>query len=205
MSNRSNSKCWHFQDGNRHLYGVDPKTNTLELFMHQRFDQVIDFMSTRRSVPAKTMSGPGPEEEEIRSMIAIASRVPDHGKIAPWRFQRYEYDYCKRLGELFLKCALKEEPDLPAEIQEIERTRFSRAPVVIAVMSAPRQHPKVPEWEQVLSAGAAAMSLLARTDEGVGMAVIDRATAIVDAVIFPAILAVQYTEQLFPADVFIAH
>lgn len=129
--------------------------------MRQRLDQVIEFMSNRRSVPAKTMSGPGPQEDEIRSMIAIASRVPDHGKIAPWRFQRYEHNYCKRLGELFLKRALEKEPDLNREMQEIERTRFSRVPVVIAVISAPRRHPKVPEWEQVLSAGAAAMSLLA--------------------------------------------
>lgn len=128
--------------------------------MDKRYDEVIEFMASRRSVPAKTMSGPGPDEKNIRAMIEIAARVPDHGKIAPWRFQRYSPDYCARLGELFLSRALELTPDLNAEMQEIERTRFTRTPVVIAIMSAPRDHPKVPEWEQVLSAGAAAMNFL---------------------------------------------
>ncbi len=128
--------------------------------MQQPNSEVIGFMANRRSVPAKTMSGPGPDESSIRTMIEIATRVPDHGKIAPWRFQRYSPDYCAKLGELFLQRALELTPDLNEDLQEIERTRFTRTPVVIAVMSAPQDHPKVPEWEQVLSAGAAAMNLL---------------------------------------------
>lgn len=136
------------------------KANPERLLMDGRNDEVIEFMAARRSVPAKTMSGPGPDEESIRAMIEIAARVPDHGKIAPWRFQRYSPEYCAKLGELFRNRALELTPDLNAEMQDIELTRFTRTPVVIAVMSAPREHPKVPEWEQVLSAGAAAMNLL---------------------------------------------
>ncbi|MGI9402206.1 MAG: nitroreductase family protein [Rhizobiaceae bacterium] len=128
--------------------------------MDNPYSEVLEFMTARRSVPAKTMSGPGPSEESIRKMIEIAARVPDHGKITPWRFQRYDPDYCRKLGGLFLRRALALNPDLSPDLQEIELTRFTRVPVVIAVLSAPRDHPKVPQWEQVLSAGAAAMNLL---------------------------------------------
>lgn len=125
-----------------------------------RLDEVIDFLSTRRSVPAKAMSGPGPDAGEIRLMIGIASRVPDHGKLAPWRFIRYTPSYCARLGELCERRAAEREGDLSEELRLAERARFTRAPVVIAVVSRAAPHPKIPEWEQVLSAGAAAMNLL---------------------------------------------
>ena len=126
------------------------------------FPETIDFLKTRRSVPAKTMDGdgPGPDEDEIAAFIEIASRVPDHGKITPWRFIRYSRDYCRVLGDKVLARALELDGELNEEMQAIERARFLRSPVVIGVVSKPRPHPKVPEWEQVLSAGAAAMNLL---------------------------------------------
>lgn len=128
--------------------------------MREHHPEVIEFMKNRRSVPAKAMSGPGPSNSQIEAMIAIASRVPDHGKLAPWRFVRYAPQYCVKLGEICLAAALKREPGLPVEMQAIELTRFTRVPVVIAVISRTREHPKIPQWEQLLSAGAAAMSLL---------------------------------------------
>lgn len=121
---------------------------------------VLEFMRTRRSVPAKTMSGPGPEEESIRSMIEIAARVPDHGKLTPWRFIRYAPDYCQKLGEKALARAMEKDPSLNEEMREMELYRFTRTPVVIAVVSRAQPHPKIPEWEQMMSAGAAAMNLL---------------------------------------------
>jgi nitroreductase len=128
----------------------------------QQHSQVMEFLRNRRSVPAKALApeGPGPGEDEIRQMIAIASRVPDHGKIAPWRFIRYSAKYCSRLGSRVLERALELNPELNEEMQEIEKSRFLRAPVVIGIVSCPREHPKVPEWEQVLSCGAAGMNLL---------------------------------------------
>ncbi len=129
--------------------------------MPEQYSQVIEFMRNRRSVPAKTMSGPGPEDSEIAQMIEIASRVPDHGKIAPWRFRRYHPAYCEVLGEKFVARALELNPEMSEDLIEIERTRFTRVPVVIGIFSAPViDHPKVPVWEQQLSAGAAAMNLL---------------------------------------------
>lgn len=122
--------------------------------------ETFAFLQNRRSVPAKTMSGPGPNENEVRALIEIASRVPDHGKIAPWRFVQYGPDYCVKLGEMIETRFKEMNSGFNDEILEIERGRFTRTPVVIGVISAPKDHPKVPEWEQVLSAGAAAMNLL---------------------------------------------
>jgi nitroreductase len=129
--------------------------------MREQYPEVLEFMRTRRSVPAKTMSGPGPSEAEVEAMIAIASRVPDHGKLAPWRFIRYAPAYAARLSEMCLARALERDPALPQDLREFERTRFTKTPVVIAVVSRTQpNHPKVPVWEQELSCGAAAMNLL---------------------------------------------
>lgn len=106
------------------------------------------------------MSGPGPSESEIESLVSIAMRVPDHGKIAPWRFVRYSPSRCEALGRRFLARALERDPSLGEEMRQAELTRFTRAPVVVGVVSAPKQHPKVPVWEQELSAGAACYGLL---------------------------------------------
>lgn len=121
---------------------------------------VLEFMRTRRSVPAKTMSGPGPSSAEIRDMAEIAARVPDHGKIAPWRFIQYGPAAKDRLGKAILARALEKDPELPTDMQEIEATRFSRSPTVIGLISCPQDHPKVPVWEQQLSCGATGMAWL---------------------------------------------
>lgn len=126
----------------------------------QRSDAVIDFMRTRRSVPAKAMAGPGPDEAELRQMVEIASRVPDHGKLAPWRLVRYAPDYCRELGRSCEARALELNGQMGDDLREIERTRFTRSPVVVGIVSRAAPHPKIPLWEQRLSAGAVAMNLL---------------------------------------------
>jgi len=127
---------------------------------NQRNDAVLQFMQSRRSVPSKTMSGPGPDREEIALILQIASRVPDHGKIAPWRFIEYSDETKQRLGELIAEKAREKNPDIDPDALEFERRKFSRAPTVIALVSCPREHPKVPAWEQELSCGAAGMNML---------------------------------------------
>ncbi len=123
-------------------------------------ENVVDFMRKRRSVPAKFMGGPGPDEAQIRVILEIASRAPDHGKLAPWRFIRYSHKKCVALGEILLARALEKNPGLSEEFIDIERQRFTRAPVVVAVVSCAGPHAKIPEWEQLMSSGAVAMNML---------------------------------------------
>ena len=119
-----------------------------------------DFLAVRRSIPAFQMREPGPAKDEIEEILRLASRVPDHGKIAPWRFIVYRGAERARIGEALLALRVSFEPGLSPEIIEVERTRFTRAPVVIAVISKAGPHAKVPEWEQVMSAGALCLNTL---------------------------------------------
>ncbi|AIC27405.1 nitroreductase-like protein [Rhizobium etli bv. phaseoli str. IE4803] len=122
--------------------------------------KLIDYLAVRRSIPAFQMCEPGPEKAEIEEILRLASRVPDHGKIAPWRFIVYRGQERVRLGEALLKLALETKPDLSEEMIQVERTRFTRAPVVVAVVSKAGPHIKIPEWEQLMSAGALCLNVL---------------------------------------------
>ncbi|MCM2397647.1 nitroreductase [Rhizobium sp. S95] len=122
--------------------------------------KLIDYLAVRRSIPAFQMSEPGPTTDELEQILTLAVRVPDHGKIAPWRFIVYRGEERGRIGEELLAMAVQKNPDLSEEMVNVERTRFSRAPVVIAVVSTAAPHVKIPEWEQVMSAGAVCLNLL---------------------------------------------
>ena len=119
-----------------------------------------DYMAVRRSIPAFQMREPGPAEAEIEELLRLASRVPDHGKLAPWRFIVYRGAERARIGEELLKLRLAVEPNLGDELIQVEKTRFTRAPVVIAVISKAAPHAKIPEWEQLMSAGAVCLNTL---------------------------------------------
>ncbi len=121
---------------------------------------VLDFMLSRRSAPIDEMTGPGPSDEEIATMLQVATRVPDHGRLAPWRFILYRGESRERVGEMLAELAEKREGPLPELRLEKERTRFSRAPLVIGVVSVPQDNPKIPQWEMLLSGAAAAMNLV---------------------------------------------
>ena len=121
---------------------------------------VIDFLLSRRSKPISELREPGPSEAEIRTMLSAAARVPDHGRLAPWRFILYRGDARHRIGEALAALAARREGELPEHRLRQELARFSRAPLVVGVVSVPRDHPRVPEWEMFLSGGAAAMNLL---------------------------------------------
>ncbi|ANL65890.1 nitroreductase-like protein [Rhizobium phaseoli] len=122
--------------------------------------KLIDYLAVRRSIPAFQMCEPGPEKAEIEEILRLASRVPDHGKIAPWRFVVYRGQERVGLGEALLKLALETKPDLSEEMIQVERTRFTRAPVVVAVVSKAGPHVKIPEWEQLMSAGALCLNVI---------------------------------------------
>lgn len=122
--------------------------------------EVLNFLKTRRSVPSKMMSGPAPTKSEIEEMLLIASRVPDHGKLAPWRFVLYSDAAKKRMNNSVHSRAMDLNASLNEDLQEVERTRFPLSQAIIGIFSTPKKHPKVPVWEQELSAGAAAMNFL---------------------------------------------
>ena len=119
-----------------------------------------ELLQTRRSVPPRLLVLPAPSDAEINTLLTIASRVPDHARVVPWRFIVIGPDGGARLGEHIVAAYTADKPDATPEAIELERNRLRRAPLVIAVVSSTREHPKAPEWEQILSAGAAAMNLL---------------------------------------------
>ncbi|MGL4395964.1 MAG: nitroreductase family protein [Hyphomicrobium sp.] len=121
---------------------------------------ILAFLSKRRSVKPDKLLVPGPSAEELARMLAIATRVPDHKKLAPWRFIVFEGAARAAAGEIFAAACLDEEKDTPSPVRlETERQRFQRAPMVVAVVSSLKPKPGAPEWEQVLSAGAACFNL----------------------------------------------
>ncbi|MBW9067212.1 nitroreductase family protein [Agrobacterium pusense] len=122
--------------------------------------KLLDYLRVRRSTPALQLAEPGPSKAEIEDILRLAVRVPDHGKLAPWRFVVFRGEERVRLGETALRIALEKNPDLDLQQQEAERTRFTRAPVVIAVISTAKPHFKIPEWEQIMSAGAVCLNVI---------------------------------------------
>ncbi len=118
----------------------------------------IDLLLTRRSGSAKSMTEPGPSKKQLDMILEASARVPDHGKLFPWRFIVLEGKGRKRAGDILAK-AMKDEHEKDKTI-ESERERFLRAPVVVVVVSRVRENIKIPEWEQVLSAGAVCQNML---------------------------------------------
>lgn len=120
----------------------------------------LELLKTRRSVKPIEMVGPGPSAEEIDTLLTVASRVPDHGKLAPWRFIVFEGDARIAAGEVLADIFRSDRPDATAEQIAFERNRLARAPLVIAVVARTAPHVKIPEWEQLMSAAASAMLLV---------------------------------------------
>ncbi len=119
----------------------------------------LDLLKTRRSIPAQFLAEPAPTDAEIETLLTIASRVPDHGKLAPWRFVIIRGSARAALGERLADLLAARDPATPAQRLDEERGRFTRAPLVIAVISRAAEHVKIPIWEQQLSAGASVMNL----------------------------------------------
>ena len=120
---------------------------------------VLALLATRRSVKAQNLIAPGPSPEQLETMLNIAARVPDHKKLVPWRFIVIEGEARARLGEIVAEACVAAETEQPSDMRlATERGRFMRAPVVVAVVSRVVKS-VVPEWEQILSAGAACFNL----------------------------------------------
>ena len=122
--------------------------------------EAVDLLKSRRSIRPIDLDGPAPAPAEVETLLTIASRVPDHGKLVPWRFILFEGDARLTAGEAIAAAFTADHPDATSEEIGYERQRLAHAPLVIAVVSRAGPHVKIPEWEQVLSAGAAAMNLV---------------------------------------------
>ena len=117
-------------------------------------------LDSRLSVPTRQLATPGPDAAQLQRILRSAVRVPDHGKRVPFRFLRIAGDARQALGDFIAARTLQREPAaLPAQLDK-ERHRFSHAPVVVAVVARIRAGHKVPEQEQLLSAGCACFALL---------------------------------------------
>ena len=120
----------------------------------------LELLKSRRSMKPREMTGPGPSPAELETILTIGARVPDNGKLAPWRLIVFEGDARVRAGEVIAKVFARKNPQAaPADI-EVEKHRLTDAPLVIGVVSFTKPHPKVPPWEQQLSAGASAMNIV---------------------------------------------
>jgi nitroreductase len=133
---------------------------TARFFTRLAMPDALELLKTRRSVKPMELTGPGPTGTEIETLLKIASRVPDHGKLAPWRFILFEGPARDKAGDAIANIFRADHPDATPDQVEFERKRLARAPLVVAVVSRAGPHVKIPEWEQLLSAGASAMSLV---------------------------------------------
>ena len=120
-----------------------------------------EFYSKRRSVLAKKMSQEKIPDEHLEMILTAGIRVPDHGALNPWKLKVIKGDSLKKIdNEIILKEFILENPNAEETIIERESKRLQRASVVIAVLSTPVEHFKIPEWEMRLSSGAVCMNLL---------------------------------------------
>lgn len=119
-----------------------------------------DYLLTRRSIGPAFLAEPGPDAEALRVILTIGTRVPDHGKLAPWRLVLFAGDDRAAAGEKLAAIAKAKNPDIDQASLDAERMRFLPAPLTIGVISTAAPHAKIPEFEQLLSAGNVAFNLV---------------------------------------------
>jgi nitroreductase len=124
------------------------------------YSPTITLLQTRRSLKPDELTGPGPSSDDLETLLTIASRVPDHGKLTPWRFIVFEGDARLKAGRAIAAAFVMRYPGSTPDQIDYEQNRLTRAPLVVGVVSRAAPHVKIPEWEQVLSSGAAAMNLV---------------------------------------------
>ena len=121
----------------------------------------LDVLNQRRSVPSRQLGEPGPNEQQLQQLLSAAIRVPDHGKLVPWRLLLVRGDARAQLGAALAAIHLRNEPDAPPSVIEKDRDRFNFAPLIVAVIARiEADHPKIPAQEQLLSSGCVAYNLL---------------------------------------------
>jgi nitroreductase len=125
-----------------------------------RSPETLDLLLRRRSSSAKAMGEPGPSAEQTRLILQAGIRVPDHGKLSPWRFVVFEGEGRAEFGEVLARELAASKSNVSEALLRFERGRFLRAPLVIAIISSLQPDKPIPEWEQRLSAGAVCQTML---------------------------------------------
>lgn len=120
----------------------------------------LQALDQRRSVPSLQLGEPAPDDATLLRMLQSAVRVPDHGKMVPFRFLRLRGDARHALGEFLARRTRERDPDAATAAVEKDRQRFSHAPLIITVIARLRDNPKVPAQEQLLTAGSVCFALL---------------------------------------------
>lgn len=119
------------------------------------------YLATRRSSRPRDLVEPGPDPEQLRRILEIAVRTPDHGKLFPWRFVHVSSGRRPAFAEMLLAAYRSSKPDAPARLEVEAVQRFAtQAPELVVLLSSPFEGHKIPAWEQELSTGAVAMNLL---------------------------------------------
>lgn len=122
---------------------------------------LLDLLDQRRSVPSRQLGEPGPAPAQLERLFAAALRVPDHGKLVPFRLVTIQGDARKAFGAALAGLHARNEPDVPPAVLDKDRDRYAHAPLVVAVVARiDDDHPKIPAQEQLLSAGCVAYNLL---------------------------------------------
>lgn len=128
-----------------------------ELGMEYRNDAALDFLAARRSHPPRLMAGPAPDRVQMTELLTLAARVPDHGKLEPWRFAVLEREALDRLQPRLRQAVLDNGQD---EAAADKAASAFASPVIVVVISSPVPSAKIPQWEQLLSAGAVCLGLV---------------------------------------------
>ncbi|MEO5622319.1 MAG: nitroreductase [Dokdonella sp.] len=121
----------------------------------------LDLLNQRRSVPSRQLGEPGPDAVQLEALLQAAIRVPDHGKLVPWRVLAIRGDARARLGIALADLHRRKYAEVaPAKLDK-DRDRFTFAPLILTVIARIEDdHPKIPAQEQLLSAGCVAYNLL---------------------------------------------
>ena len=120
----------------------------------------LELLATRRSLKPDKLVTPGPSPTQLETILTMAARVPDHKKLAPWRFVIFQGAAREQMGDIFVQACVAEDLEHASPLRlEFERRRLMRAPLVVGVVSRVVPTPAAPDWEQVLSAGAACFNL----------------------------------------------
>lgn len=123
-------------------------------------DMSLEFLESRLSVPSRQLGAPGPDANQLDALLAAAIRVPDHGRLSPWRLLLIRGDARRDFGEQLVRIHQLVDPEVTAAALSKDRERYLQAPVIVVVIGHIHAGHKIPEQEQLLSAGCVAYNLL---------------------------------------------